>query len=60
MQVRALFWDKVGRGHHRERLNGGGHIVTFVDGFPKYIPESEWTGFLEEQERLLANPRRPR
>ena len=49
----ALFWDKVGLGHNGERLNGGGHIVTFVDGFPKHIPESEWTGFLDEQESCL-------
>jgi hypothetical protein len=54
----ALFWDKEGLGHMGERLSGGGHIVSFVSGKREQIPASEWDGFLEEQQKLLAAEKR--
>jgi hypothetical protein len=50
----ALFWDKEGLSEIGMRLSGGGHIVTFVDGGSRQIPESEWNSFVEEQQKLLA------
>ncbi|REK22830.1 MAG: hypothetical protein DWQ45_17320 [Planctomycetota bacterium] len=48
----ALFWDREGLGHNGERLSGGGHVVMFVDGATRHIPESEWEAFLHEQQEL--------
>jgi hypothetical protein len=53
----ALFWDKEGLGHDGERLSGGGHIVTFVNGNREHIPGAEWDRFIEEQQKLLAEER---
>jgi hypothetical protein len=53
----ALFWDKAGLGHFGERLPQGGHEVFFVGSGYRYIPESDWPAFLEEQERLQAKRR---
>ena len=50
----ALFWDKVGLDHNGGRLAEGGHVVVFVDGQRKHIPEVEWNAFIEEQCKLLA------
>jgi hypothetical protein len=51
----ALVWDKVGLGHNGERLAGGGHTILRVGSLgEEVIPESEWSAFLEEQERLMA------
>lgn len=49
----AIIWDKVGLGHNGEALKPGGHSVIFLNGEEKYVPESEWPEFLEEQQRLL-------
>jgi hypothetical protein len=54
----ALFWDKVGLGHFGERLSAGGHVVCFVGSGSRYIPESEWPAFLEEQASLHAKRER--
>jgi hypothetical protein len=48
----ALFWDKEGLGHNGERLSGGGHVVTFVDGRTEHIPAARWQGFLAQQRVL--------
>lgn len=52
----ALVWDKVGLGHNGERLSNGGHTILRVDHFrgEEVIPASEWSKFLEEQDRLMA------
>ena len=50
----ALFWDKEGLAHNGMRLDAGGHIVMFVDGFTEYIPAAEWDQFLAEQRLLFA------
>lgn len=50
----ALFWDKAGLGHNGERLNGGGHVVTFLDGSTKHVKAAEWDAFISEQNALLA------
>lgn len=50
----ALFWDKVGLNHNGERLEKGGHIVSFVRRGSKYIPAEKWVAFREEQARLRA------
>jgi hypothetical protein len=50
----ALFWDKAGFDHNGGLLADGGHIVMFVDGQRKYIPEAEWDAFTKEQQKLLA------
>lgn len=50
----ALFWDKEGLGHNAERLDGGGHIVTFVNGSSEHIHDGEWLGFLANQEKLKS------
>jgi hypothetical protein len=49
----ALFWDKAGLDHFSARLSNGGHWLIKVDGDIAYIPESDWTAFLQEQEHLL-------
>jgi len=49
-----LFWDKEGLGHNGERLEGGGHIVTFLWGGSRHILEKEWDEFLAEQAKLFA------
>jgi hypothetical protein len=51
----ALFWDKVGLGHHGERMPEGGHNVCFIGGEHRWVSADEWPKFLEEQERLLLN-----
>src|SRR5262245_30243678 len=51
----ALFWDRVGLGHHGERMPEGGHNVYFVDGRHRWVSAEEWPTFLEEQEKLLPN-----
>lgn len=48
----ALFWDKAGLGHNGERLAGGGHIVTFVNGDKRHVKETEWQAFVAEQASL--------
>lgn len=48
----ALFWDKEGLGHNGQRLPNGGYIVMFLDGISRYIPASDWSAFLSEQEKL--------
>jgi hypothetical protein len=53
----ALFWDKEGLDEMGGRLSDGGHIVTFVTGFDKYVPASQWDSFLAEQQELLAAER---
>ena len=51
----ALFWDKVGLDHNGGRLSDGGHFVCFVGmGDIRYIRETEWGEFLENQRRLHA------
>jgi hypothetical protein len=50
----AILWDKEGLGHNSERLEGGGHIVTFVGGNSDHILEKEWDVFLGEQAELFA------
>jgi len=51
----ALFWDKIGLDHNGGRLNQDGHTVWFVGGQPKFIPETEWRTFMEEQRKLLSD-----
>jgi hypothetical protein len=50
----AIFWDKVGLGHHGQRLWEGGHSVVFVDGMSRVVSAEEWPQFLEQQAKLLA------
>jgi hypothetical protein len=50
----ALFWDKEGLGHNGERLEGGGHIVTFIGGSSRHIPAVKWSAFLTTQSQLFA------
>ena len=50
----ALFWDKAGLDHNGGRMAQGGHIVLFVDGQRKYIPQAEWDEFMDAQRKLLA------
>ena len=50
----ALFWDKAGLDHNGGLLPQGGHIVLFVSGGTKRIPEADWEEFLEERRKLLA------
>lgn len=50
----ALFWDKEGLGHFGQRLEAGGHIVMFVDGWTRYIQASDWDAFVAEQKKLFA------
>lgn len=50
----AIFWDKAGLGHDGERLSTPGHWVQFIGWGSEFIPETEWAGFLEEQQKLLA------
>ena len=45
----ALFWDKIGLDHNGGRLAQEGHTVLFVSGERKFIPETEWEKFLEDQ-----------
>jgi len=54
----ALFWDKEGLGHNGQRLSGGGHVVTFVNGTREHIPAAAWSRFLEKQRKLLAEETR--
>ena len=54
----ALAWDKVGLGHFGKRMSDGGRVVLFVNLGYNYIPGSEWSKFLEEQERLLGERER--
>lgn len=51
----ALFWDKEGLSEIGMRLSGGGHWVTFVDGYSRHITESQWDEFLETQKQLLTH-----
>jgi hypothetical protein len=51
----AIFWDKIGLGHHGERLPSGGHSVVFLDGNRKVVPAKDWPQFLEQQNKLLAS-----
>jgi hypothetical protein len=51
----GLFWDKAGLGHNGERLPAGGHIVVFLYGRREHIAGKEWSKFLEEQQKLLAD-----
>jgi len=53
----ALFWDKIGLDHNGGTIPEGGHIVMFVDGIPKHIPETEWATFLDGQRKLLTETR---
>jgi hypothetical protein len=53
----ALFWDKAGLGHNGERNPDGGHTVFFVNLRSEYIPGSEWTSFLDNQQKLVAEAR---
>jgi hypothetical protein len=48
----ALLWDKVGLGHNGQRLSTPGHTVIFIGHDIRFIPESEWATFLEEQKAL--------
>ena len=50
----ALFWDKIGLDHNGGRLAKPGHTVLLIDGGRKFIPETEWDAFMEEQRKLLA------
>jgi len=50
----ALFWDKIGLDHNGGRMADEGHTVLFVSGNRKFIPETEWDAFMEEQKKLLA------
>ena len=45
----AVFWDKAGLDHNGGLLPDGGHIVLFVEGGRKHIPEAEWKEFMEQQ-----------
>lgn len=49
----ALVWDKIGLGHNGQDLSGG-HSIWRLTGGEEVIPASQWPGFLEEQERLMA------
>jgi hypothetical protein len=49
----AIFWDKVGLGHHGQRLWEGGHSVVFVDDTRRVVSAEEWPQFLEQQAKLL-------
>jgi hypothetical protein len=40
------------------KSKGGGHVVGFVDGNFKQIPDGKWETFLEEQSSLRNNLRR--
>lgn len=51
----ALFWDKVGLGHHGERLPDGGRTVFFVGGRSEYVEGARWEEFLREQQALLKD-----
>jgi hypothetical protein len=51
----GLFWDKAGLDHFGGRLSDGGHWVICVNGNDRYVPESAWPEFLEEQRKLLAD-----
>ena len=51
----ALFWDKPGLGHNGQRLDGGGHIVWFINDDYRHIPASKWESFLAEQNSLRQN-----
>jgi len=51
----ALFWDRTGLGHNGGKLNGGGHIVWFINGDRRHIPATEWQAFLATQEELRNN-----
>jgi hypothetical protein len=53
----ALFWDKVGSGHHGERMTGEGHNVWFIGGRYRWVSAEEWPEYMKEQEELL--PKRP-
>jgi hypothetical protein len=53
----ALFWDKVGSGHHGERMPDGGHNVWFIGAQHRWVPVEEWPSFIKEQEKIL--PKRP-
>jgi hypothetical protein len=53
----ALFWDKVGLGHHGERRSEDGHTVWFIGGEHRWVSAEEWPSFISEQEKLL--PKRP-
>jgi hypothetical protein len=56
----ALFWDKVGLGHNGQRLPDGGHVVFCVNLTSRYVKESEWKAFVEEQKTLLENLKQAR
>jgi hypothetical protein len=51
----AILWDKAGLGHFGERTSDGGRTVLLVNFGYKYVAGDDWPGFLEEQERLLAD-----
>jgi hypothetical protein len=53
----ALFWDKIGLGHHGEHMTGGGHNVWFIGGRYRWVSPEEWPSFIKEQEKLL--PKQP-
>jgi hypothetical protein len=56
----ALLWDKVGLGHNGQRSSDGGRTVLFVNLGYEYIPGSEWSQFLAEQQQLQAERGRNR
>lgn len=50
----ALFWDKDGLGHNGQRLQGGGHVVTFANGSQVHVSAQQWQQFLADQAKLRA------
>lgn len=50
----AILWDKASLDQNGGLLEGGGHIVMFLDGDTKHIPEAQWDAFIAEQRKLLA------
>jgi hypothetical protein len=55
----ALLWCKEPLGHNGQRTKGGGRQVVFVGGMVEWVSETNWSNFLIEQKRLLAE-RSPR
>ena len=51
----ALLWDKEPLGHNGQRTWKRSREVVFVGGRRLSVPHSEWDGFLQEQEALLAD-----
>jgi len=56
----AVCWDKIGLDHFGGSLPDGGHTVLYLSGSHGTIPAAEWSNFLDQQQKLIANAKAAR